>query len=245
MPDHSNFVVYVDESGDHSLTSIDPHYPVFVLAFCVFRKEDYAGHILPAVTRFKFKYFGHDMVILHEREIRKAQPPFGFLTDADVREEFFEDLQELVADAPFEVIASVIDKEDLTAQYVHADNPYELALAFNLERLAMHLSSTRTDKRVHIVVEGRGAKEDADLELAFRRVCDGANLLREALPFELVFADKQVNSSGLQFADLIARPIGRNVMDPAQPNRAYEVIEKKLRRSRDGKVEGWGLKVFP
>ena len=28
----SDYVVYVDESGDHSLTSIDADYPVFVLA---------------------------------------------------------------------------------------------------------------------------------------------------------------------------------------------------------------------
>lgn len=28
----SDFIVYVDESGDHSLQSIDQSYPVFVLA---------------------------------------------------------------------------------------------------------------------------------------------------------------------------------------------------------------------
>ncbi|WP_200870131.1 DUF3800 domain-containing protein [Catenovulum agarivorans] len=35
----SDFVVYVDGSGDHSLTSINPDYPVFVLAFCIFYKS--------------------------------------------------------------------------------------------------------------------------------------------------------------------------------------------------------------
>lgn len=29
----SEFVVYVDESGDHGMVKIDPNYPVFVLAF--------------------------------------------------------------------------------------------------------------------------------------------------------------------------------------------------------------------
>ena len=32
---HSDYIVYVDESGDHSLTSINPRYPLFVLSFCV------------------------------------------------------------------------------------------------------------------------------------------------------------------------------------------------------------------
>ena len=36
MPQFSDFMVYVDESGDHSLTSIDKSYPIFALAFCVF-----------------------------------------------------------------------------------------------------------------------------------------------------------------------------------------------------------------
>jgi hypothetical protein len=26
---HSDFIVFVDESGDHSLTKIDPQYPMF------------------------------------------------------------------------------------------------------------------------------------------------------------------------------------------------------------------------
>ena len=62
---------------------------------------------------------------------------------------------------------------------------------------------------------------------------------------DIVFADKQVNSTGLQIADLIARPIGLKTLRPDQPNRAYEIIEGKFRRSASGKVDGWGLKVFP
>ena len=48
---HSDYIVYVDESGDHSLTSIDPDYPVFVLSFCIFRKAEYAQAVTP-VTIF-------------------------------------------------------------------------------------------------------------------------------------------------------------------------------------------------
>jgi len=35
----SDYIIHVDESGDHSLESIDPNYPVFVLAFCIFNKR--------------------------------------------------------------------------------------------------------------------------------------------------------------------------------------------------------------
>jgi len=36
---YSDYVIYVDESGDHTLTAIDRDYPVFVLDFCIFRKD--------------------------------------------------------------------------------------------------------------------------------------------------------------------------------------------------------------
>jgi len=61
----SDYVVYVDESGDHSLASIDRDYPVFVLALCVFHKRHYAEKIVPAVHKLKFNYLGHDCVVLH------------------------------------------------------------------------------------------------------------------------------------------------------------------------------------
>jgi hypothetical protein len=46
MPtEFSDYVVYVDESGDHGLASIDPEFPVFVLAFCVFEKSHYINSL--------------------------------------------------------------------------------------------------------------------------------------------------------------------------------------------------------
>lgn len=57
MPEFSDYIVFADESGDHSLISLDPDYPVFVLALCLFLKEDYAAATAPSVLRFKFKHF--------------------------------------------------------------------------------------------------------------------------------------------------------------------------------------------
>ena len=46
----SNYIVYVDESGDPNLEKINPHFPVFVLSFCVFEKESYAKKVIPALS---------------------------------------------------------------------------------------------------------------------------------------------------------------------------------------------------
>lgn len=51
---YSDYIVYVDESGDHSLQSINPEYPMFVLAFVIFHKEHYANQICPAIQQLKF-----------------------------------------------------------------------------------------------------------------------------------------------------------------------------------------------
>lgn len=51
MADFSDYIVYVDESGDQGLVSIDAHYPVFVLALCIFEEQAYRqqGQVGPEV----------------------------------------------------------------------------------------------------------------------------------------------------------------------------------------------------
>lgn len=69
----SDFIVYVDESGDHGMQALDANYPMFVLAFCVFHKRHYCEKVIPALQKFKFNHMGHDLVGLHELEIRKEK----------------------------------------------------------------------------------------------------------------------------------------------------------------------------
>ena len=95
MLSFDDYIVYVDESGDHSLTSIDRQYPIFVLAFCLFDKEKYAERITTDITHLKFKYFGHDQIILHEREIRKEEAEFSILRQEHTRTNSMETFQKL------------------------------------------------------------------------------------------------------------------------------------------------------
>ena len=68
------------------------------------------------------------------------------------------------------------------------------------------------DRLTHVVREARGAKEDADLELAFRRVCDGGNRTNAKYNIDIVICAKKVNSEGLQLADLMARAVGLHIL---------------------------------
>lgn len=242
---HSDYIVYVDESGDHSLTSIDPDYPLFVLSFCIFRKEVYANAVTPAIRQLKFSTFGHDMVVLHEADIRRKKRAFSRLSK-EPREAFLDALTDIISAADFWLVAVVIDKRKLKDRYNKPAHPYHLALEFGLERIYRLLQSAgQDDALTYIVCEARGAREDAELELEFRRIRDGANYFHHPLPFDLIIADKKTNSEGLQLADLTARPIGLTVLRPDQTNRAAEVLEQKFYRNQAGNKLGTGLKVFP
>lgn len=248
--DYGKYIVYVDESGDHNLQSLDDSYPVFVLAFCVFHKRHYSEVIVPALEKFKFNYFGHDQVVLHENEIRKRKGLFNIFKNKAHQSEFMDELTRIIEFSNFILISTAIDKRALKRQNAE-DNAYHIALGFCMETLHEFLAEKgEAQKKTHIVVERRGEKEDKELELEFRRVCDGNNRLGIPLPFEILAADKKVMSSGLQLADLVARPIGLSTLRPDQPNRAFEVLKKKFYcdggREGVGKgYEGVGMKIYP
>lgn len=247
----SKYIVYVDESGDHSLQSVDDQYPIFVLAFCVFHKRHYSEAIVPALEKFKFNYFGHDQVVLHENEIRKEKGSFNIFRSRAQKYSFLDELTSIIEYSNFILISCTIDKLELKKQSEASSNPYHIALGFCMEALYGFLrEKDQHERQTHVIVECRGKKEDSELELEFRRICDGNNRLGITLPFEILFSDKKVMSSGLQLADLVARPIGLNFLRPKQENRAFDVLKKKFYcdggRNQTGKgYEGLGMKIYP
>ncbi len=246
--EHSDYIVYVDESGDHGLVKVDPSYPMFVLAFCVFEKRTYIEKVVPAVQAFKFRHFGHDQVVLHEHGIRKQTGDFVALQQPAVRDAFMAELSTLMAEAAFKVIACVIDKPRLVKKYSQPINPYDLSVLFGLERLYRYLHSrdpSQPERLTHVVVETRGKLEDEDLKKHFDLVAGGRNDLKRPLPFRLIMSQKATNCTGLQLSDMVARPIGIKVLRPEKANRAYEIIETKFHRGPSGTEVGHGLKVFP
>ena len=173
MPNYSDYIVFADESGDHGLASINPQFPVFALAFCVVRVDDYINSVVPDMQRLKFSTWGHDSVVFHEHDIRRGEGDFAdFRADPKRRMAFMNGMNDLMTKSPINVISSVIDKNLLSQKYVNSFNPYEVALRFCMERLlARLLNQNQAGKLVHVVFESRGKDEDRDLEIEFRRIC--------------------------------------------------------------------------
>jgi hypothetical protein len=240
-----DYLVFVDESGDHGMAAVNRDFPLFALAFCVFPKAAYVDGVTPALRRLKVAAFGHDLVVLHEHDIRKKKGAFAMMS-REPREVFLEALNRVIEAAPFTLVAVAIDKRGLRLEDAAAANVYHLAFQFGLERVFRLLAERgQAERFTHFIVEARGKREDTELELEFRRICQGGNGLGQPLPFRLVMADKRTNSEGLQIADMVARPVALSVLRPGQPNRAMAILVGKLWRGADGRVEGRGLKCFP
>ena len=241
----SDFIVYADESGSPVLGADQSDFPVFVLVFLIVSKAHYCDYLVPAVQRLKFDFVGHDQIILHERDIRRQSGRFAFLqVSAELRDRFMTRINDIVSGAEFDLIYAIIDKTRLVSRYHQPFDPYDLALTFCMERTAKRLRDGgfgEKNTHVNVVFEARGKNEDQHLELEFRRIADGQVRLGRPdgsvaqFEWEPLFIDKRANSTGLQVADLAARPLGLSHIRPEQANRSLDILREKI----------WGGKTFP
>jgi hypothetical protein len=224
---HSDYIVYADESGDLSFE--DKEYPVFVLAFCIFSKQEYLTNVIRHIKGLKFSVWGHDMIILHSKKIRAQVDDFRFLQGISQREMFMSNLNQAILNSPFTIISTGIDKRLLQEQYINPENPYELGLKYCLERLYRFLREKKQKGKItHIVIESRMSKQNEELKQAFNRIVDQNKDSQVDCPLRLIFADKKTNSVGLQIADLIAYPIGRYVLKPDEKKSSLQNCRTKI-----------------
>jgi hypothetical protein len=239
-------IMFLDESGDHSLDKIDNTYPIFVLAGCVFDFSYYASTVEPAVQALKQKYFQKTDIILRSYDIRKQKNDFASLVDKKKREAFYNELNDLLSKLEFSIIAAAINKQHLKLQYTDPDNPYFLCFRFILERSIMFLG--RSQEQLMLRIESRETHNDRKLAEVYETFRDGSSLFSktevQSKLTDLSFNQKTQNIAGMQIADLVAYPIGKWVMDKNRENIAFDILKSKI-HAKDGKYMGYGLKVFP
>jgi hypothetical protein len=244
------YILYLDESGDHGLSVINPDFPVFVLCGVLIKADDYETFRL-STNAIKQRFWGNKAVIFHSRDIRKCQKEFSILLNDKVKADFYQEVNALISNSPYKIIASAINKKKHIKHYgTIADDPYEIALSFVLERSIFALDEMPgTDKELSIVLEMRGGKEDKKLVQHFQRLlARGTGYVSAerlaAYQITLMLKSKKENINGLQLADLVAYPIARYVLDPQRANPAFDLLKPKFRSSYRGFL-GAGLKIFP
>lgn len=241
-------VLFLDESGDHNLRVIDPQYPLFVLGGVILDKDYAEGELVQRMNAFKRSLFGRDDLVLHTADITRNRNGFERLKDTGFRADFYAGLNALMQALDYSVVACAIRKDQHLTRYgVAALDPYLLSLDILVERFCMDVGDVEGGGL--LVAERRDATLDHELELAWLNLkIQGTRFLKanqiERRILALNLRSKAANLAGLQLADLVVTPIGRQILGKAVKE-DYRIIESKLRRSLSGRIEGYGLVVLP
>jgi hypothetical protein len=241
-------ILFLDESGDHNLSVIDPQYPLFVLAGVIVEKDYAEGYLTERIRQFKQEMFGRDDFPLHTADITRNRGVFAPMKDTDFRTKFFHTLNQLMDSLNYSVVACAIHKEaHLTSYGVAALDPYMLSLDILVERFCFDIGNREGGGM--IVAEKRNPTLDHELDLAWINLkVQGTRYLQASEVGKriqgLTTRDKKECIAGLELADLVATPIGRFVLGkPIKDD--FRIIERKFRRTTRGAHEGAGLVVLP
>ena len=101
-------LLFLDESGDHNMTAIDPNYPLFVLGGVMVDKDYAEGPMLEAIDRFKRRMFGRTDIVLPTADIARNRNGFEGLQNAEVRARFYDELNLRMCELRYEVVACVV-----------------------------------------------------------------------------------------------------------------------------------------
>jgi hypothetical protein len=159
---------------------------------------------------------------------------------------------------PFPCIAAAIDKVRFREMYADGrvddflpTSAYLMCVDFIMERFTHFLCHVGGGAQGTVRAESRGLREDAlvhheyiRLHLEGTQFCSESQFrgyLRPAIQFER----KDANTSGLQIADLMARPIADKVLDPTGSPERWEVVAAKFYDGTHDRRSSYGLKIFP
>ena len=222
-------LMFLDESGDHNLSVIDPQYPLFVLGGVIMDAGYVQDVVAPRMLAFKRDLFGDEKLVLHTADITRNRNGFERLKDSGFRSAFYAQLNALMAELDYWVVACAIRKD------------------WHLSRYGMDVGDVEDGGL--IVAEKRGPTLDHELELAWLNLkIKGTQFVRarqvERRIQGLSIKGKAANLAGLELADLVVTPIGRHIL--GKPDREdYAIVESKYRRAPSGRIDGYGLIVLP
>jgi len=240
--------LYIDESGDHGLSNLNPDFPIFLLCGIVISSVEYESLRLQ-FNQIKNEIWKSEHVIFHSRDIRKCDKEFKYLFDLELKARFYEMLDQVISTRDYTIVSSAILKENYIRKYGRlSDDVYEISLSFIIERAVFYLDDLkRKDITLDIIIEKRGNREDSKLKEHFQRMLSrGTGYVTpdrlKAYGVQIFFKSKRENINGLQLADLIAYPIARHVLEPDRINPSFEIFRDKIYGGMDKR---YGLKIFP
>lgn len=232
--------IFLDESGNPNLRVFksESNYNVFVLGAICFTEKNYLLFD-KEFKKIKTELFGDEKYLIHNLEINR---PNRFLNEATLkfsdenfRKVFYSKMEKIFDDFDFEIFAFALDKNKYKKNcIVKIEDPY----LFAFEAIIDNIISNHKNSFLEIYPEKRSTiednllKENLDIMKKVGTKKFSAKYINSKIKkFKLL--DKKSNDSGLQLADLIVNPIGRQILG-FKPKIIgneirYETIEKRLK----------------
>ncbi len=252
--------LFIDEFGHDNLnTRDDPKEQFLSLTGVVLNGRSHSD-LNVRMNALKMSAFGSSEMSLHRREVIDKKPPFHSLKDPQVEQEFSRGLLCLIQEADYNVITVLIDKKEHFDRYrVWRFQPYHYCLTAMMERYVMLLDDR--DGKGDVMAEWRGVKPNMKLERAYTYIFNNGTdnmprtrFQRRLTTRQLKIETKHANIAGLQLADLLANPCGRDLICQKQGSPMTAVFgtkivkvlyESKYHRNHRGMVKGCGTKSLP
>lgn len=254
--DIPEYYLFLDECGNHVPGYVDPKFPVFCLSGVIVSKRDYEAFDV-VWKAWKTRYLGAPDRLTHEPDVRTRSGKF-YRADPHAQEELLLALESVLRDLDFRIIAAVVDLEAFEALYPDSvvdeflpQSSYLMCIDFVLERFVHFLQHEGQDGKGLVVAESRGLKEDAIVHAEFIRLhLQGTQFVsqsdfRRHLRPHIEFFRKRRNVSGLEVADLTARPLAEVVLSPDGDPVRWNVFRDKLYDGGNDEPHKYGLKVYP
>lgn len=240
--------LFMDESGDHNLTAIDPQHPIFVLGGVIVEKSYAFGQMTDKLNAFKQELFGTTDITLHTVDFTRQKNGFHQMKEKNFCERFYSKLNELIASLDVTIVACAIKKEQHMDKYgLDAIDPYHLSLHVLVERFCFAVG--KDTPRGDIIAEARDATLDRQLELAWLNLKVSGTRHLQAVDINhrvdtLSLKTKRDRVAGLEIADAIVTPIARNIL--ARASRIdVNIIKSKMHKNKLGEIDDHGLVVLP
>lgn len=249
------YVIYIDESYDSN-----SNYIIMVGFIVPFEKWKLLNN---KIEQLKLKYFLNPFMNLKEirRKNYDKNKHWESLSN-EKKEEFNKEFYSIISEKDYTIITGIINKEKMNKK--NKELLFRLCYGFIIQRYQYFLSEHKLYGIV-IMDIAKASKEIQDLYLIHK------NFMREGIPTEredttlkikseeilikgykkqaisnicenLIFLnDKEHNQ--LQITDMIAAAMSAKFN--RNDDRWYKKIEEIIRKSKDGKIKGYGIKFFP
>lgn len=250
------YLLFLDECGTHDPSSVRDRFPVFCLCGVIVQANHYSAFD-KAWKAWKRRWLGSSSVCVHEPDVRTRSFRF-FDADPIKGQARIDALDRRLSSLPFTCIAAAFDKRAFAEAYGSdpvdgylPKSAYLMNLTFVLERFTHFLWLVGDDAQGTVIAESRGLREDAAVNHEYIRLhLEGTQFCHESqfrgsLRPSIRFEAKSSNSSGLQVADLMARPIAEKVLSPdSTPNR-WDIVADRFYDGGKARPGSYGLKVLP